>query len=441
MIRVSDLPRQRRFKFEPENLGRLTHHLFRFPAKFHPPVVRQLIRDYTEKGETILDPFCGCGTLLVEASVLGRDSIGIDVDPLSVFVTNAKVHALRRASIETTTERLAVVLDELQRTPQELEGFQTSDLDQREYEAGLDGAWVPEIPKLYHWFYRYAIVDLACLLEAIEKVDAPETHRDFLRLIFAASVRGASRADPVPVSGVEVTKVMLEKEEKGRSVDVIEIFRKRLRRAVEEMGGYHETRVASAGARAYRADVASLRTNLAPRIDAVITSPPYHGAVDYYRRHQLEMFWLGMTKNQAERLDLLEHYLGRPRVPERHSYVSGESLELAKTKSVEAMMRKVSRDRANAFKHYSVGMSRAFGSIARRTEAGARCILVVGHSNWNGGSINTSQLMAELAQPHFELSERLYYPVKNRYMSYERHNGASIDREHVLVFERTAADV
>jgi hypothetical protein len=120
MIRVSDLPRQRRFKFDPESVGRLTHHLFRFPAKFHPPVVRQLIQDYTEEGETILDPFCGSGTLLVEASVLGRNSIGIDIDPLSVFVTNVKVHALRKASIEDTTAGLAVILDELQRTPQEL---------------------------------------------------------------------------------------------------------------------------------------------------------------------------------------------------------------------------------------------------------------------------------------------------------------------------------
>lgn len=440
MIKVSDLPSPRRFKFEATSTSRLTHHLFRFPAKFHPPVVRQLISDYTHAGETILDPFCGCGTLLVEASVLGRNSIGIDVDPLSVFATNAKVHALRKANLEVTAGRLAVALGDLQRTPEELARFQISDQDLPDYEVDLDGAWVPDIPKLHHWFYRYAIVDLARLLRAINTVDAPETHRTFLRLIFAASIRSASRADPVPVSGVEVTKVMLEKEAKGRSVDVVQIFRKRLARAIDEMAGYQEARVAGTEAVAYRGDVATLRTNHAPRVDAVITSPPYHGAVDYYRRHQLEMFWLGMTKTQADRLDLLEHYLGRPRVPERHEYVSGESLELAKTKRVEAMMRKVSPDRANAFKHYSVGMSRAFISIAKRLNKGGRCILVVGHSSWNGGSINTSQLMAELAQPHFRLCERLYYPVKNRYMSYERHNGASIDREHVLVFERTGSD-
>ncbi len=434
------MPKLRRFQFEPERNGRrLTHHLFRFPAKFHPPVVRQLIRAYTQEGDYVLDPFCGSGTLMVEASTLGRHSVGIDVDPLSVFVSRVKVHALRQSSLETSAAQLESHLEELQRSREELKAFETEDLEETELEAELDGAWVPRIPGLNHWFYRYAIADLARLLQAIKGMDAPETHRDFFLLAFAATIRGASRADPVPVSGVEVTKVMLVKEKEGRSVDVVSLFRRRLKRAIEEMGDYYEARDLAAEARVHRGDVAALRANVAPSVDAVITSPPYHGAVDYYRRHQLEMFWLRMTDSQADRLDLLKHYLGRPRVPEKHAYVAGASLDLAGTDAVEKRMRKVSKERANAFKHYAVGMSRAFENIAKRISAGGRCVLVVGHSTWNGASINTSQLMAELAWPHFELSERFWYPVKNRYMSYARHNDANIDREHVLVFERSAS--
>lgn len=435
---MSDLPRQKRFYFSGEGNARLTHHLFRFPAKFHPPVVRQLIEDYTEPGELILDPFCGSGTLMVEASVQGRNSVGIDVDPLSVFISGVKVHALRKSSLETSAAQLEDRLGDLQRGKEELEAFEDKDLSEVELEAQLGGCWVPQIPKLEHWFYRYAIADLARLLEAIEKISAPQTHRDFFLLAFAASVRGASRADPVPVSGVEVTKVMLEKEKAGRSVDVVGIFRKRLKRALEDMDGYYEACEAGVEARAHRGDVAALRANAAPSVDAVITSPPYHGAVDYYRRHGLEMFWLRMTESQAERLNLLEHYLGRPKVPEKHAFVKAEGLGLPGTDAEEKRMRMVSKERANAFKHYAVGMSRAFEGIATRLSPGGRCILVVGHSTWNGGSINTSQLMAELARPHFKLSERLWYPVKNRYMSYSRHNNANIDREYVLVFERCA---
>lgn len=50
--------------------------------------------------------------------------------------------------------------------------------------------------------------------------------------------------------------------------------------------------------------------------------------------------------------------------------------------------------------------------------------------------IPTSKLFVELAGPSMVLAEHLWYPVTNRYMSYSRHNDASIDKEYVLVFKR-----
>jgi len=400
-----------------------------------------LITDYTRPGDCVLDPFCGSGTLLIEASVLGRDSIGIDVDPLSVFVSRVKAHALRGTALGATASQLEASLRKLKRTESELENLADRDLDDAEYAKQLDGSWVPSMPRLEHWFYRYAIVDLALLLASINRLDAPKTHRDFFKLVFAATIRSASRADPVPVSGLEVTKVMLEKEEAGRSVDVASLFRRRMARALEDMAHFQETNAAETNCKVFRGDAAKLRADLAPDVDAAITSPPYHGAVDYYRRHKLEMFWLGMTEDQEARLALLEHYLGRPKVPRRHPFVGGSSLEMPGVAAVEQGMREVSTKRADAFKHYVIGMSRAIANVARRMKPGAPFILVVGHSSWNGGSIDTSSLMEELAKPHFSLTGRYWYPVKNRYMSYERKNGANIDREYVLALERSESKV
>lgn len=60
---------------------RFTHYLFRFPAKFHAPAIRCLIDRYSKAGDSILDPFCGSGTLLVEALVAGRNAAGMDTIP------------------------------------------------------------------------------------------------------------------------------------------------------------------------------------------------------------------------------------------------------------------------------------------------------------------------------------------------------------------------
>ena len=75
-------------------------------------------------------------------------------------------------------------------------------------------------------------------------------------------------------------------------------------------------------------------------------------------------------------------------------------------------------------------------SLLRMSEilpAGAPAVIVIGNSTLNGETLPITDLLAETAGRHFELEEVLWYPVKNKYMSYKRHNGASIDEEYVMV--------
>ena len=51
----------------------LTHGIHKFPAKFFPELPRYLILRYSEKGQRVLDPMCGSGTVILEALLNGRD--------------------------------------------------------------------------------------------------------------------------------------------------------------------------------------------------------------------------------------------------------------------------------------------------------------------------------------------------------------------------------
>lgn len=427
--------RRQRLIFPSGDRQRLTHYLFRFPAKFHPPVVRTLLQRYTEPGDHVLDPFCGSGTLLVEAAVAGRHATGTDVDPLAVFVAEAKAHPLRPKPLERLLEDLLARLKRYR--DRDYDALRWVDIDLRQYERELRGLVLPAIPHLEHWFRRYVIVDLARLRREILRAEAAQTQRRFLLLCFAAIIRNASNADPVPVSGLEVTAHMLRRDEQGRKVDPFQLFEAAARRAIRDMGSYWEANCHDVRVRTHLADATSLRRQVRSSVQAVITSPPYHSAVDYYRRHQLEMFWLGLTRNHDDRLRLLDHYIGRAAVRARHPYVTHEVLTTPKVRRLEARMRLIQPKRADALKHYCVSMRRVLAELAGLLLPGAPAVLVVGHSSWNGNALNTSELFEELSAPAFKLVEQLWYPVRNRYMSYSRHNGASIEREYVLVLRRT----
>lgn len=421
---------------------RLTHQLFRFPAKFHAPVVRQIIAQYTEPGQRLLDPFCGSGTLQVEASIAGRHAVGLDVDPLAVFVAAAKSQPVDMDAFRRAAEALLSRMDSLARTAEEYELRSTPDEDLTTDEFVLEAAGLelPAIPRLQYWFRRYVIVDLARLRDAINAMDVEPPIRNLLRLVFASIIRSSSNADPVPVSGLERTRLIRERDEAGRLIDPFSLYARKLRRALEDVASYQALRQDGIVCRAQQADATAPLPLGEEGFHAAISSPPYHGAVDYYRRHQLEMFWLGLTTTQRDRLLLLDRYLGRPHVPQKHRFVLNTDLSVWPAAAhCEAEMRAQTPRRADEFRHYCVGMSRAFAQLANALDPGAPAVFVVGRSSWNGASLDTSALLAELAKSTFDLEDELWYPVKNRHMSYGRHNGANIDREYVLVFRRTDA--
>ncbi len=73
----------------------LTHWYYPYKAKFHPQMIKALINWMAlKKGQKLLDPFVGSGTALIEAKLIGVDSIGIDIDPFCVFMSKVKTDLL-----------------------------------------------------------------------------------------------------------------------------------------------------------------------------------------------------------------------------------------------------------------------------------------------------------------------------------------------------------
>lgn len=82
------------------------HTIGDYPSKIRPIVFSLIVDRFSKIGETILDPFCGCGTLAVEAKLQGRNSINYDINPRAIELTKKKLQALTKEEMIKATMEL-----------------------------------------------------------------------------------------------------------------------------------------------------------------------------------------------------------------------------------------------------------------------------------------------------------------------------------------------
>ncbi len=70
------------------------HGFHTYPARMHPLTAARLVHAVSATGATVLDPFCGSGTVLVEALVAGRRAVGTDLNPIAVMLSRLKTSVM-----------------------------------------------------------------------------------------------------------------------------------------------------------------------------------------------------------------------------------------------------------------------------------------------------------------------------------------------------------
>lgn len=264
----------------------LTHGIHKFPAKFFPELPRYLIDHYSKKGETVLDPMCGSGTVVLEAYLRSRAAIGIDIDPMARLITKVK-----------TTPIDVSVLDDVRDW-----------LLGRLIQSQSDSRYCPEIPEFNYrdnWFRDFVLHELGIIRDGIYQFresslsEALPSHSasavyDFLRIVFSSIIRDVSNADPHCTRTV-IRQKLQKKIEPGETV---EKFRETLEQQLKGMRDLFIITKALNLMKPVLPESNAASTGLeSESVDLAVTSPPYINAVDYPRTHQLEMYWLGLVED------------------------------------------------------------------------------------------------------------------------------------------------
>jgi hypothetical protein len=366
----------------------------------------------------VVDPFAGSGTTLLEASAAGVSS---------VFIASVKLGATmsRARRFEAFVQSM---LDWTKRHERPDYGlYASNDLATRKYKAPKVLLAEP-LAIVESWFRRYVIEDLGKIRDYIERVSPDGPTRDVALLAFAAILRNCSIADPVPVSGLEYTKRMRELDDAGRVVNAFALFRKAALRTSQSYLEY-ATLADRGTSRVVRTDCT--RSWPLQRGTLVLTSPPYLNAVEYSRRHKLEYLWLGLVTSGAVLRTLPANYIGhRAWGKDRLEDVSMDDRFLDR---LRLDLRSIDYRRARAYIRYCAQMRMVFSRARCVLPRRGRFVAVIGRSRVRDYVVPTDEVIVRLAS-QFDLEERHTYTLKNRYMSYSRHNGADISEEHILVF-------
>lgn len=277
--RERDLPERERTKH--------VHRLHPYLGKFIPQLVEIFLRKYFRPGQTVLDPFCGSGTTLVQANELGIHALGYDVSAFNVLLCRAKTarydYARLRREVLGILERVRPVAQQANRQLSLWE-------EETVHDASLsdtDNAY------LRLWFAPQALRELLAYRHWIEA--GGYEYKDLLRVILSRSARSARLTTHFDLDFPKKPQTEPYYCYKHSRIcqPTTEAFKFLHRYSLDTLRRVREFA-------ALRTDAtvtvvhADSRTADFPPIDGVITSPPYVGLIDYHEQHAYAYHLLGL---------------------------------------------------------------------------------------------------------------------------------------------------
>lgn len=263
----------RKNPYDKQHWGNWLHSLSPYQGRITPSFAHWLIKIFSKKGDVVLDPFSGIGTIPLESDFLKRKAIGNDLSKYAVLISKAKFD---RQPIEEHIKYL-----------QEIKNFDCSDIST----DNIDD-WIKE------YFHEDTLKEIIWLIENFEK-----NSKTFLLACLMGILHGNRPGYLSVYTGYIIPM-------KPRSKDHINYrpnkdakeYRPVLPRLVAKVIRMYKSGIPKeTNGIVYNSDARNLPLS-DNSVDVIISSPPYYNTLNYVQDNRVRLYFLGLNKKKQEEL-------------------------------------------------------------------------------------------------------------------------------------------
>lgn len=352
------------------------HQWLKYREGFASELITELISmSGAQPGECIIDPFCGSGTTNVVSIMNGYDTLGLDVNPMSSFITNTKVDHYKQSELDTVMQYL-----------ESLKHFE-------EYDFKI---YYEDIHKYFNDVNFRELVRIKTFLNTLDDSKA----KNILLVAFNSIILDSSDrkrdGNGLKTRATKVDNVMQAFQNK---VELIVGDIKLIKPNKLAFGyGVHNT--------AYELHDEYFKLFSSKKPGAIIFSPPYANSFDYFESYKLELVFGGYANGIAGinelRKKAVRSFIGASQQATSDPYVNLIALEIEnaiplkekETGKKDARTRKV----PNMIRGYFSDMHEVIRQCALTLPSGRKTYIVVDQSAYCGKIVPTDLLLAYLGE-------------------------------------------
>ena len=340
-----------------------THGYHRYPAKFLPNLVKKLIEEYTQPTDMVADFFAGCGTTLVEAKVHGRQSIGVDINPVAELITNAKINPIDPKKLEIKFQNLIKKFD----------SFDPKDY----FEINLHD-------RIDYWFSSQHKYKIAFLYEKILSL-RDKTAREFFLVSLSHILKNCSKWLQ------SSTKPQIDPDKNPTDPFIaFKTHTKQMIKRNEEFYNQLSEKDFLEISCEIRLEDARKTTLKSGSVGAIITSPPYVTSYEYADIHQLTAYWYEyITDLQGFRKNFIGTF---------YSLNQDTKVDSVLGQEIVNKLFKKDKRKAKEVANYFKDMQAVAKEMHRVLRTDGHACLVIGNTTFVGVKVKSAEVFKEILE-------------------------------------------